>query len=99
MKDVDSFEGKYRVRFMTSHPKDASEELLDVVATEEKVVKHFHLPVQSGSTEVLRRMNRRYSAEHYMGIIDSLKANAANEDGSPKKPIPERVMSLSEKSP
>ena len=68
-----ALEGDFRIRFMTSHPKDASDELLRVVATEDKVVKHFHLPVQSGSTEVLRRMNRRYSAEHYMGIIDRLK--------------------------
>ncbi len=74
IRRICALEGDFKVRFMTSHPKDASEELLDVVATEKKVVKHFHLPVQSGSTEVLRRMNRRYSAEHYLSIIDSLKA-------------------------
>ena len=73
IKKICALEGDFRVRFMTSHPKDASEELLEVVATEEKVVKHFHLPVQSGSSEVLRRMNRRYTAEHYLGIIKSLK--------------------------
>ena len=73
IKKICALEGDFRIRFMTSHPKDASEELLEVVATEPKVVKHFHLPVQSGSSEVLRRMNRRYTAEHYKAIIDSLK--------------------------
>lgn len=73
IKKICALDGDFRVRFMTSHPKDATEELLDVVASEEKVVKHFHLPVQSGSSDVLHRMNRRYSAEHYKGIVDSLK--------------------------
>ena len=74
MKDICALDGDFRVRFMTSHPKDASSELIDVMATEEKAVKHFHLPVQSGSDEILRRMNRRYTAEHYKGILDELKA-------------------------
>ena len=73
IKKICALDGDFRIRFMTSHPKDASEELLEVVATEPKVVKHFHLPVQSGSSDVLKRMNRRYTAEHYKGIIDSLK--------------------------
>jgi len=73
MKKVCSLDGDFRVRFMTSHPKDASSELIDVMATEEKAVKHFHLPVQSGSDEILRRMNRRYTSAHYKGILDELK--------------------------
>ena len=73
MRRICALEGDFKVRFMTSHPKDASSELIDVMASEEKVVKHFHLPVQSGSNDVLRRMNRKYTAEHYMGIIEELK--------------------------
>ncbi len=74
MKKVCALDGDFRVRFMTSHPKDASSELIDVMASEEKAVKHFHLPVQSGSDEILRRMNRRYTSAHYKGILDELKA-------------------------
>ena len=61
-----SFEGDYRVRFMTSHPKDASSELVDVIANNPKVAKHFHLPVQSGSDRVLKLMNRRYTRAQYV---------------------------------
>ncbi len=61
-----SFDGEYRVRFMTSHPKDASSELVDVMAYNPKVAKHFHLPVQSGSDRILKAMNRRYSRAQYI---------------------------------
>ncbi len=73
IRKICAIEGDFRVRFMTSHPKDASDELLDVVAFEPKVVKHLHLPVQSGSDRILERMNRKYTAEHYKGIIDRMK--------------------------
>ncbi len=66
--------GDFRVRFMTSHPKDASDRLIEVMAEEAKIVRHFHLPVQSGSDAVLRRMNRCYTGEKYLGIIEKLKA-------------------------
>ncbi|MBQ4316673.1 MAG: tRNA (N6-isopentenyl adenosine(37)-C2)-methylthiotransferase MiaB [Clostridia bacterium] len=61
-----SFDGEYRVRFMTSHPKDASSKLIDVIAKNDKVAKHFHLPVQSGSSRVLKLMNRKYDREQYL---------------------------------
>ncbi len=61
-----SFDGEYRMRFMTSHPKDASHELIDVIARNDKVAKHFHLPVQSGSSRILGLMNRRYTRESYL---------------------------------
>ena len=61
-----SFDGEYRVRFMTSHPKDASSKLIDVIARNDKVAKHFHLPVQSGSSRVLKLMNRKYDREQYL---------------------------------
>ena len=63
-------EGDFVLRFMTSHPKDCSRELIDVIASHPKVERHIHLPVQSGSDEILRRMNRRYTAEHYISLID-----------------------------
>ena len=73
LRQVCALDGDFRVGFMTSHPKDASSELIDVMASEEKVLRRFHLPVQSGSNEILRRMNRRYTAEHYKSILDELK--------------------------
>ncbi|HIU44261.1 MAG TPA: tRNA (N6-isopentenyl adenosine(37)-C2)-methylthiotransferase MiaB [Candidatus Ventrousia excrementavium] len=62
--------GDFRIRFMTSHPKDCSKKLLDVMARCDKVCKSIHLPVQSGSDRVLREMNRRYTAEHYLSLVD-----------------------------
>ena len=61
-----SFGGEYRVRFMTSHPKDASSELVDVIARNPNVAHHFHLPVQSGSDRILKLMNRRYTRAQYI---------------------------------
>ena len=66
--------GEFRLRFMTSHPKDASDELIDVMARNEKIARHFHLPMQSGSTEILRRMNRKYTAEQYRALAEKIKA-------------------------
>jgi tRNA-2-methylthio-N6-dimethylallyladenosine synthase len=66
LNECASFEGEYRVRFMTSHPKDASHELIDVIRDNKNVAKHFHLPVQSGSSRVLKLMNRKYTREQYL---------------------------------
>lgn len=74
MHKVCAIDGDFRVRFMTSHPKDASDELIAAVAEEKKMIKHLHLPVQSGSDAILQKMNRRYTAEKYMGIIEKMKA-------------------------
>ena len=65
--------GDFRLRFMTSHPKDASDELIEVMAENEKIARHFHLPMQSGSTEILRRMNRKYTAESYLALAEKIK--------------------------
>lgn len=67
---LNEVEGLERIRFMTSHPKDISEELLKAMARLDKVCESLHLPVQSGSTKVLREMNRRYSKEDYLNIIE-----------------------------
>ncbi len=62
-------EGDFLVRFMTSHPKDASRKLIDVMAANDKIAKHFHLPVQSGSDRILKEMNRHYDREAYLSLI------------------------------
>ncbi|MBQ4607598.1 MAG: tRNA (N6-isopentenyl adenosine(37)-C2)-methylthiotransferase MiaB, partial [Clostridia bacterium] len=74
VRAVCALEGDFRLRFMTSHPKDASDRLIAAIADCPKVARHFHLPVQSGSDEILRRMNRKYTSAHYRELIDRLKA-------------------------
>lgn len=73
LERVCKIDGIKRVRFMTSHPKDLSVELISVMAREDKICKHLHLPVQSGSTEILKRMNRRYTKESYLNLVDKIK--------------------------
>lgn len=68
-----AFEGDYWVRFMTSHPKDADEALFQVIAAEKHAAKHLHLPVQSGSDEILRRMNRRYDTQTYLKKLEAMR--------------------------
>ncbi len=69
LKKVCRVDGIERIRFLTSHPKDISDELIEVMATEPKICKHLHLPVQSGSNAVLEKMNRRYTHETYLDIV------------------------------
>ena len=66
-------EGDFTLRFMTSHPKDASFELIDIMAKNDKIAKHFHLPVQSGSDRMLREMNRHYNKETYLSLVDYMR--------------------------
>ena len=70
LREIDKIEGKYRIRFMSSHPKDATKELIDAIIDCEHVCTHLHLPVQAGSNRVLKAMNRRYTVEKYMEMID-----------------------------
>ena len=65
--------GIERVRFMTSHPKDLSDELIRAMASNPKICPHLHLPVQSGSSRLLKRMNRHYDREHYMELVRKLR--------------------------
>ena len=74
LRELNRIEGDFWIRFMSSHPKDASRELIDAIFDCEKVAKHLHLPVQSGSSEVLARMNRRYTIEDYLGIVDYIRS-------------------------
>ncbi len=66
---LNEIDGDFRIRFMTSHPKDATRELIDAIANCQKVCKHLHLPVQSGSDRILKEMNRKYTAADYLEII------------------------------
>ena len=74
VRAINDIEGLERIRFMTSNPKDLSDELIECYRTCEKLRKHIHLPVQSGSSSVLKRMNRRYDREKYIDIINKLKS-------------------------
>ena len=71
--DVEDIDGIERIRYMTSHPKDMTFAMVDAIAQCSKVVTHLHLPVQSGSTELLKKMNRGYSAEHYLELIEYVR--------------------------
>ncbi|MBQ3216855.1 MAG: tRNA (N6-isopentenyl adenosine(37)-C2)-methylthiotransferase MiaB [Oscillospiraceae bacterium] len=70
LASVAELEGDFRLRFMTSHPKDASFKLFDTIAKYDKICKQFHLPFQSGNDRVLKEMNRRYTAEQYLKLVE-----------------------------
>lgn len=74
LRRVEKIEGLRRIRFMTPHPKDFSDELIEVMANSTKICRQLHLPMQSGSTEVLRRMNRRYTKEDYLALVRKIRA-------------------------
>ncbi len=74
LKMVSEVEGLSRIRFMTSHPKDLSDSMIEAMATLPNVCHHVHLPLQSGSNAVLKRMNRKYTRERYLEIVDKLRA-------------------------
>lgn len=73
LKQVEQIDGLKRIRFMTSHPKDLSDELIGVMADSKKICKHLHLPVQSGSSKVLKDMNRHYTKEQYLELVEKIK--------------------------
>ena len=70
LKQLDNLDYKYRLRFMTSHPKDLSQEVIDAMANSKHICHYLHLPVQSGSDDVLKRMNRHYDTKRYFSLID-----------------------------
>ena len=73
LKEVEKIEGLQRIRFMTSHPKDLSDELIEVMKNSEKICRHLHLPLQSGSDRILKNMNRRYTKETYLNLVDKIR--------------------------
>lgn len=71
--EIEKVEGLERIRFMTPHPKDLSDELIDVMAHSKKICSHMHLPMQSGSTRLLKEMNRHYTKEDYLKLAQKIK--------------------------
>ena len=73
LRMINDIDGDFRIRFMTSHPKDCTEELLDAIRDCQKVERHIHLPFQSGSSKILKQMNRHYDREGYLKLIDAAR--------------------------
>ncbi len=73
LQKVDDIKGLERIRFMTSHPKDLSDELIEVMANSKNVCNHLHLPLQSGSSKILAKMNRHYDKETYLNLVDKIR--------------------------
>lgn len=73
LKEIEKIEGLKRIRFMTSHPKDLSDELIQVMKQSDKICRHLHLPLQSGSTRILKAMNRRYTKEQYLALAEKIR--------------------------
>ena len=73
LRRIHEIEGLKRIRFMTSHPKDLSDELIQVMQESPKICRHLHLPVQSGSTRILQKMNRRYTKESYLELVEKIR--------------------------
>ena len=73
LEEIEKIDGLERIRFMTSHPKDLSDELIEVMAKSKKICQHLHLPLQSGSSRILKIMNRKYTKEHYLELVEKLR--------------------------
>lgn len=78
LRAVNEVEGIERIRFVSPHPKDFTDDVIDAIAECDKVCKLVHLPLQSGNTRVLKVMNRRYTKEHFLGLVDKMKAKIPN---------------------
>ncbi|MBQ4599183.1 MAG: tRNA (N6-isopentenyl adenosine(37)-C2)-methylthiotransferase MiaB [Clostridia bacterium] len=78
LEKLAAIEGDFLIRFMTSHPKDVSDELIEVMAKSPRIAKQFHLPIQSGSDTVLKAMNRRYNTARYLATVEKLRAAMPN---------------------
>ena len=74
LSQVEQIPGIKRIRFMTSHPKDLSDELIQVMSQSQKICSHLHLPLQSGSSRILKKMNRRYTKGQYLELVDRIRA-------------------------
>lgn len=78
LQEIEKIEGLERIRFMTSHPKDLSDELIEVMKHSSKICNHLHLPVQAGSSRILKKMNRKYTKEQYLNLVDKIKKAIPN---------------------
>lgn len=75
LQEIEQIDGLQRIRFMTPHPKDLSDELIAVMAESKKICRHLHLPLQSGSSRILEKMNRHYTKEQYLTLADKIRRN------------------------
>ncbi|MBR6551548.1 MAG: MiaB/RimO family radical SAM methylthiotransferase, partial [Clostridia bacterium] len=80
IRRLDKIEGDYTFDFMTSHPKDCTKELIDVLASSKHFCGHLHLPVQSGNNRILKEMNRKYTREHYLDLVNYAKEKIPGVD-------------------
>ncbi len=78
LKALSNFDGEYRIKFMTSHPKDLTEDVVEVMASNDKIANYIHLPVQSGSDRILKLMNRKYTASEYIEKINMIRSYIPN---------------------
>ena len=73
LREIEKIDGLQRIRFMTPHPKDLSDEVIEVMANSKKICRHIHLPAQSGSSNILKKMNRNYTRKDYLALVDKIK--------------------------
>ncbi|MBQ8845111.1 MAG: tRNA (N6-isopentenyl adenosine(37)-C2)-methylthiotransferase MiaB [Clostridia bacterium] len=78
LKEICQIEGDFKIWFMTSHPKDLTDDVIDVIASEDKIIKDIHLPAQSGNNRILGLMNRKYTREKYLDIINKIRTKIPN---------------------
>ncbi len=78
LKDICDIPGDFKLTFMTSHPKDLTDDVIDVIASEDKILKDIHLPAQSGNNRILKLMNRKYTREKYLDIIHKIREKIPN---------------------
>ena len=78
LKDICALKGDFKLSFMTSHPKDLTDEVIETIASEEKIEKYIHLPAQSGNNRILKIMNRKYTREKYLSIIEKIREKIPN---------------------
>ena len=78
LNDICEIPGEFKLTFMTSHPKDLTDEIIETIASQDKILKEIHLPLQSGSNKILHSMNRKYTKEKYLEIIEKIKTKIPN---------------------
>jgi tRNA-2-methylthio-N6-dimethylallyladenosine synthase len=78
LRRINNIDGIERIRFMTPHPKDFTDDVIEAIKQCDKICEHIHLPVQSGSTRILKKMNRNYSKEQYLKVVDKIKRSIPN---------------------
>ena len=78
LKEIVKIPGNFKIHFLTSHPKDMSDELIEIIASSNKISKDIHLPVQSGDDKILEKMNRKYNTDHYKNLVKKIRKKILN---------------------